>query len=96
MAEYRLTPAAERDLENIWVYSAQTWSVEQANRYIDSVTKAFEQLAQQPKIAPACDEISPGYRHYRVERHTLYFQIGTYGIEIVRIVHDRMDRLLIL
>ncbi|MGY1950375.1 type II toxin-antitoxin system RelE/ParE family toxin [Pseudomonas pergaminensis] len=96
MTEYRLTPAAECDLENIWIYSAQTWSVEQANRYIDILTKAFEQLAQQPRIAPACNEIRTGYRHYCLERNTLYFRIVPYGMEIVRILHDRMDRLLIL
>ncbi|WP_346780084.1 type II toxin-antitoxin system RelE/ParE family toxin [Pseudomonas azotoformans] len=53
-------------------------------------------MAQQPRIAPACNEIRTGYRHYCLERHTLYFRIVPYGIEIVRILHDRMDRLLIL
>ena len=96
MAEYRLTPAAERDLEDIWLYSAQTWGIEQANRYIGVMTKAFEQLAQQPKIASACDNIRPGYRHRNVGRHTIYFQITPYGIGIVRIVHDRRDALRIL
>lgn len=32
MAEYRLTPAAEDDLESIWTYSVRQWSVEQADR----------------------------------------------------------------
>ncbi|QOQ73127.1 type II toxin-antitoxin system RelE/ParE family toxin [Pseudomonas poae] len=96
MAEYRLTPAAERDLEGIWFYSAQTWGVEQADRYIDIMTKAFEQLTQQPKAAPACDDIRPGYRHQIIERHTIYFQISTYGIKVVRVLHNRMDRLRIM
>jgi toxin ParE1/3/4 len=30
MAEYRLTPAAERDLEAIWVHTVREWGVEQA------------------------------------------------------------------
>ena len=37
MAEYRLTPAAERDLEKIWRYTQKTWGIEQAGRYIDTL-----------------------------------------------------------
>ncbi|MBV7525451.1 type II toxin-antitoxin system RelE/ParE family toxin [Pseudomonas sp. PDM29] len=32
MAEYRLTPAAEGDLEAIWSYTARQWGLDQANR----------------------------------------------------------------
>lgn len=52
MAEYRLTPAAEGDLEAIWTYTAEKWGVEQANRYLDTITAAFAELARTPKIAP--------------------------------------------
>jgi hypothetical protein len=33
MAEYRLSPAAERDLEGIWKYTREEWGLEQAERY---------------------------------------------------------------
>ena len=49
MAEYRLTPAAEVDLEGIWRYTAQEWNVEQAHRYIDMLTTAFASLQSSPK-----------------------------------------------
>jgi toxin ParE1/3/4 len=65
MAEYRLTPAAERDLEAIWTYTVLKWGAEQANRYTDIMTAAFAELAQSPNTAPACDHIRPGYRHQR-------------------------------
>jgi len=32
----------------------------------------------------------PGYRRRSVERHMIYFRITTYGIAIIRILHDRM------
>jgi toxin ParE1/3/4 len=91
MAEYRLTPAAERDLETIWTQTRQQWGVEQADRYIDILTATFADLAQSPKTAPACDHIRPGYRRRSVERHMIYFRIAAYGIAIIRILHDRMD-----
>ena len=34
MAEYRLSPAAERDLELIWTYTVRQWGVEQADLYV--------------------------------------------------------------
>jgi toxin ParE1/3/4 len=91
MAEYRLTPAAEGDLEAIWTYTLQHWSAEQADRYIDTLTAAFAELAQSPKSAPACDQIRPGYRRRSIGRHMIYFRATTYGIIVVRILHDRMD-----
>ncbi|MHB0974892.1 MAG: type II toxin-antitoxin system RelE/ParE family toxin [Thiobacillus sp.] len=91
MAEYRLTPAAERDLENIWIHTREQWGGEQANRYLDSLIAVFDDLVQSPETAPACDHIRPGYRRRSVERHMIYFRITTYGVAIVRILHDRMD-----
>ena len=39
MAEYRLSPAAERDLEGIWKYTRSEWGVEQAERYTDLLAR---------------------------------------------------------
>lgn len=91
MSEFRLTPAAERDLEAIWRYTRQQWGVEQANRYIDILIEGFAVLASAPKSAPASDHIRAGYRNRAIERHVVYFKIAPYGIAVVRILHERMD-----
>ena len=91
MAEYRLTPAAERDLESIWRHTVRQWSIDQANRYIDLLTAAFAELAESPKTAPTCDHIRAGYRRWSVERHMIYLRMTDYGIAIIRVLHDRMD-----
>ncbi|MDO8298467.1 type II toxin-antitoxin system RelE/ParE family toxin, partial [Lacisediminimonas sp.] len=49
MAEYRLTLAAQRDLETIWTHTCRAWGEEQADRYIDVLTADFAELAQSPK-----------------------------------------------
>ena len=51
MAEVRLTPAAERDLEGIWTYTRQEWGLEQADRYLDMLTATFQALAESPMSA---------------------------------------------
>lgn len=65
-AEYRLAPAATHDLEGIWVYTLEEWGIDQAHRYIDELTAAFVQLANNPQLGAACDYIRKGYRRRRV------------------------------
>jgi toxin ParE1/3/4 len=91
MAEYRLSPAAERDLQSIWKYTLRERGLEQADRYTDLLTTAFQALAESPRSAPACDHIRQGYRRRNVERHMIYFRITAYGIAIIRVRHERMD-----
>src|SRR5882757_5948996 len=50
MAEYRLSPAAERDLEGIWKYTRREWGLKQAERYTDLLTAAFQPLVQPPML----------------------------------------------
>ncbi|MFJ4246929.1 MULTISPECIES: type II toxin-antitoxin system RelE/ParE family toxin [Pseudomonas] len=56
MSEYRLTPAAEADLEAIWIYTVRRWGVDPGNSYIDVLISSFAQLAVRPKTAPAFDD----------------------------------------
>ncbi|HEX8614433.1 MAG TPA: type II toxin-antitoxin system RelE/ParE family toxin [Telluria sp.] len=91
MAEYRLSPAARADLESIWRHTFDRWGIEQAERYIDTLTQAFDDLAETPGIARTCDNIRQGYRRFVVEKHTVYFRITRWGISIIRVLHVKMD-----
>ena len=93
MREFRLTPAAERDLEDIWEYTAVTWSLAQAERYTDMLLETCQELADDPVSlrSTPCDHIRRGYRRCQMERHFVYFRPTEYGAAIVRILHDRMD-----
>ena len=77
-------------MEAVWLYSLQEWGAEQTNRYIDDLTTAFEFLADSPKAGTNCENIRAGYRKYPVIRHVVYYRETSYGIEIVRVLHDRM------
>ena len=91
MAEYRVTPAAERDLESIWTYTSSQWGAAQAERYVDMLTAAFTELAQSPRRAQNCDHIRANYRCSGIGRHVIYFRITSYGIAVVRALRERMD-----
>ena len=91
MAEYRLSPRAQRDLDAVFDYTAAKWGLQQAVRYTDLIEAACAALADAPLQAQSCANIKPGYRRWSIERHIIYFQPTNYGIAIVRILHQRMN-----
>ncbi|MFQ3292433.1 type II toxin-antitoxin system RelE/ParE family toxin [Reinekea sp.] len=90
MPEYKLAPKAREDLESIWIYSMKHWELNQTERYIDDLIAAFRFLAKSPKAGIACDNIRRGYRKHPVMRHFIYYRETSYGVEVIRILHDRM------
>lgn len=91
MAECRLTPAALRDLENIWQYTSHRWGDARAALYIDKLNACFDMLAESPKVAPSCEHIRPGYRRQLVEHHAVYYREDGAYVIVVRVLHERMD-----
>lgn len=90
MPEFRLAPKAREDLEAVWLYSSRKWNIAQAERYLDDLTEAFALLAKNPKAGMNCEMIREGYRRYPVVRHLVYYRETAYGIEVMRVLHDRM------
>jgi toxin ParE1/3/4 len=86
MAEYRLSPRAQRDLEDVFDYTAQHWGLPQAVRYTDLVEAACAGLAEAPQRAQDCAHIRPGYRRHSAGQHAIYFRPTRYGIAIVRML----------
>ncbi len=48
---YGLAPQARADLENIWRYTAETWSIKQADKYIRELTSVFRLIGSMPMMA---------------------------------------------
>ncbi|MCG6137075.1 MAG: type II toxin-antitoxin system RelE/ParE family toxin [Nostoc sp. LLA-1] len=91
MSPFRLTELAKQDLLSIGRYTQKTWGTEQRNRYLTMLDDCFQILARDPHKGRACDEISPGYRRYRIGRHLIFYRENEEYIDIIRILHDRMD-----
>ncbi len=89
-AEYRLSPTAREDMEAVWLYSLAEWSAEQADRYTDDLTAAFGLLTDHPKSGKSSEHIRTGYRRHAVLRHVIYYRETNYGIEVIRVLHNRM------
>ena len=91
MTLFQLTNKAVDDLRAIARYTQYRWGLEQRNIYLKRLDESFRTIAREPKIGAACEHIRKGYRKYHVGRHLVfYFQTETH-IQIVRILHERMD-----
>lgn len=87
-----LTPVAQRDLEQIWDYTSERWSDDQAEACLRDIQRAVELLVDNPLLGRVCDEVRAGYRRYTAGSHLQFYRIAAGDtIEIVRVLHKRID-----
>lgn len=92
MPGFSLTNAAKSDLKSIGRYTQETWGVEQRNRYLTLLDQSFHALAVNPLLGRGCGDIKPGYRKLPIGKHFVFYrQKEPDLIEIVRVLHERMD-----
>ena len=86
----QLTPLAESDLEDIWLYTRDTWSVQQAENYVGEIVETIEQLCAGTQRGRAVD-VREGYLKFAVRAHMIYYRLSEPTLEVIRILHQRMD-----
>lgn len=91
MLKIRLTQAAEQHLEDIWFYTLSEWSEEQAGQYVDMIEQGIMQLLDNPFIGKARPEIKKDLRSLQIQKHLIFYRIDTEYIDIIGILHSRMD-----
>lgn len=91
VTSYKLRPAAQQDLENIWLDTARRWSVEQAERYIRQMSADLAALVEFPEMERERTELTPPVRIKHSGSHIILYQIADEYIDIIRIRHGRED-----
>lgn len=92
MGTFTLTNKARADLKSIATYSQRKWGKEQRRIYLKQFDEAFHLLANTPDVGTNCDFIKLGYRKFPNISHVIFYRsISDTQIEIVRILHKRMD-----
>jgi toxin ParE1/3/4 len=91
--KYNLSRKAEEDLEEIWLYTLEIWSKEQADRYLSLIFDEIEFLTANPKTGQDFDHIRKNYRYSKVKSHLIFFKHkkSENVVEVIRILHERMD-----
>lgn len=92
MRRFRLSATADTDMRKIAAHTLQHWGQTQRDSYISELFRAFSRLAETPQIATGIDAIREGYRKFPQGSHVIFFRESEiYGIEIIRVLHKRMD-----
>ena len=93
MYDIRFTDQADADLLGIYIYTYNTWNEAQAIEYTDGLKATVNKLAENPERLGTVDRsaVRPGYRSYRYESHLVFYRVSGQFVEVVRILHKRMD-----
>ncbi len=92
MPSYHLTNKAIQDLEDIWNYTIEEWSENQADKYYFSIINSFNTIANDPQIGKNYNQIKNNLLGYLHNQHIIFYIIlPSMDIEIIRILHGRMD-----
>ncbi len=92
MAKVILRQEAINDLNDIWYYTIQEWSENQAEKYYEAIKFACKLIGENPSIGKNYPEISKHLFGLQTKKHILFYHIISEDeIEVIRILHERMD-----
>ena len=90
--KYRISKQAIKDLNDIWIYTFNKWSKEQADRYYDLIIGEIEFVANNYLIGKSVEQTRKNYRVTKIKSHLIFYRKAENEIvEVVRILHQRMD-----
>lgn len=87
----RLTRPAVRDLAEIGRLTRDNWGEGQARRYRKALTARFKWLCRNRTLWRRRADLPEGIFSYTEQSHVIIFWEYNQGIEILRVLHRRMD-----
>lgn len=91
MRPLSLTPKAESDLIDIWVYTCEEWGADQADDYLDQLEAGMMPLIHHPLLGTDYAHVLPGHRRLQVEHHAVFYRVLEAEVLVVRVLHEYMD-----
>ena len=89
---YTISKKTIQDIEKIWLYTYENWSLEQADRYYNLILDEIEFIAENFESGKSVDYIKEGYRASMVKSHIIFYKKSKGNIvEIIRVLHQKMD-----
>ena len=83
---------AIEDLNNIWNYTYENWSENQADKYYATIKFDCLEVVKNPKLGKTYIGISRSLLGFKSGKHIIFYHlISEKEIEIIRILHERMD-----
>jgi toxin ParE1/3/4 len=90
--DVQISRAADRDVENMALYTRRTWGDEQQTAYEAAIYRALDKLSRHPHAGRPRDDLFPGCRGLHVEHHVIFYeQPDDATILVQRILHQSQD-----
>ncbi len=86
-----LSRLALKDLEEIWYYTFEHWSKQQANKYYKDIFEVIHGICKDSLLGKSIDDIKIGHRKINVKSHMIIYKIKQNTIYVDRILHQNMD-----
>ena len=86
-----LRPKARADIKSIARYTIETWGRTQGQLDVRELDRAMQQVAEQPGLGRSCPDIAPGLRVRSSGKHLIFYLTTDETIDVIRILHQRMD-----
>ncbi|MCB9834309.1 MAG: type II toxin-antitoxin system RelE/ParE family toxin [Planctomycetes bacterium] len=94
MPDVVLAEQAEIDLLEVGRYTALTWNLEQAERYLRRLQEHFEKIAKRQVLEKPVFEHRSDLKYSHCQRHVVFFaREDDSRVLIIAILHERMDLL---
>lgn len=91
MNQVTLSPKAKADLSDIWDYTLAEWGISQAEKYVRELWAAIQKQASDSSASVDISDVRKGYLKSKSGSHVIFFTLTADGINVVRILHQRMD-----
>jgi toxin ParE1/3/4 len=91
MIQPTYTRLALQDLARIHVWSVTNFGSDQADLYLRQIEARLVQAARAPGLFRAASSVRPGLMKLRTGSHVAYVLFAPGSLQVVRILHGRMD-----
>ena len=89
---YRISKQALEDIDKIWLYTLENWSLNQANHYYRLIYQEIDFIVEDFESGKDIGKIKSGYRQTKIKSHLIIYKMAEDNVtEIVRVLHQMMD-----
>jgi plasmid stabilization system protein ParE len=87
-----LSADAEKDLEDIQIYSRTNWGIKQADTYVGRIFHVLDRISENSDIGLPTQIGPEDLRTFRIGSHRIVYRTTDSGVvRVLRVVHQRRD-----
>lgn len=91
MTRLVITPAARREMTDIWLYTADRWGIERADAYVGQIESKIARALKASGTGGPVAGLPPVYRKLKAGSHRVIYRHTGDELIVVRVLHQRQD-----